>query len=459
MATCIENVGITPNRTKSPGQISSELISSALFENLGGLLGVDNNYRASTATLGASENYPSYAVRLSMAARHGSFYYFTPPYETEDGEWSFPLSGIEDELAEEIRRSATTLFHTQVFDWRPAGGSIAEQAPLLAICERGDGFVHFSHADGGHFALEQLAARAGIAIHHIPVDQRTLRVDVGALRTMLLQDRKIRAVILDQSFKLREQPISEIRAAIPDGVFVTYDCSHDGALIAGGQLGNPLLQGVDILHGNVHKTIAGPQRAFIGFKDPKHSLIKETCEWVAPRLQSNCHAGELSSMLIAFKELEAYGHEYAEQIVRNSQALAGQLAHLGFNVAGEGFGFTETHQVWVQLGARDYAISVVNKTLPEAGIRATCIQVPGANGAYGIRLGSQALTRRGLKEPHFEEIARLLFRVVIEKDCPFKIRAEVEDLMKCFPLFPLSYSFDNQCTAEAGKALISSIIA
>jgi glycine hydroxymethyltransferase len=303
-----------------------------------------------------------------------------------------------------------------------------------------------------------LAERLGLKTLHVPVDQKTLLVDVGALGTLVRNNPEVRAVILDQSFKIRRQPIAEIRSTLPKGVLLTYDCSHDGALIAGGAVANPLLQGADILHGNTHKTIAGPQRAFIGFRDPQHPLLKDTAAWVCPNLQSNCHAGELGSMLVAFKELEMFGRPYARQIVENAKALAEELRRQDLLVSGEGFGFTETHQVWLRLGAADYAIDIAQRVLPEAGVRTTNIQIPGTNGDHGLRLGTQALTRRGFKPAHCREAASLIARV-LRNESPGRIRAEVCELLSSFPLFPLHFSFDDLIYSKEGMELINRITA
>lgn len=343
------SAAIPPHNQQSPNGAS---IAEAL-NTLQGYLALDNSYRQSMLSLTASENFPSLLVRLAAASRHGSFYYFPPPYDAADGEWSFPHSGAEKLLSEELSKLALSILHAHKFDWRPNGGSAAEQAPLLAACARGDAYVHFAHGDGGHFALENIAGIAGIETLHIPVEKHTFQIDVSALKKLVHSNSRVRVVILDQSFKLREQPISEIRQALPQEVVLTYDCSHDGALIIGEQMGNPLLQGAHILHGNIHKTIPGPQKGFTSFAEPNHPLVQKVADWVCPRLQSNSHAEQLGAMYLAFKEMEVFGRTYAQQIVNNAKSLAEELKVLGLNVCGEAIGFTRTHQVWILIGSAE----------------------------------------------------------------------------------------------------------
>lgn len=443
---------VTGNGVAAPPRCAS------LFEELTGLFALDYHYRETTMSLTASENYPSLLVRAAGAALQSGFYHFAPPYESEPGEWFFPDSGLMETLVSKVRTLGASLFETQTLDWRPNGGSAAEQAVMLGICDRGDAFVHFAHADGGHFALEELARKVGIEVHHLPIVQRTLLVDVDRLHQLVHDHTNIKLVMLDQSFKLRWQPLLEIRSVLPEGVILAYDSSHDGALIAGGALPQPLLQGADIIHGNTHKTIAGPMKAYIGFADRRHRALRSVSDWLCPHLQSNSHAELLAPMIVAFAELSVHGRDYASQVTRNAKQLAMVLAEEGFFVSGEHFGYTQTHQVHIVLGAAEEALQRATELLPAAGFRANNIEVPGANGAFGLRLGTQAMTRRGMREPEFREVARLLAKVLLKQEDPNRVRHEVEALLAEFPLFPLRYSFDDLIGESSVGALLAEVL-
>jgi glycine hydroxymethyltransferase len=393
-------------------------------------------------TLTASENYPSRVVRLAAASAAGSFYYFSPPYETDDGEWYFPNSGVPDSINGMLSNTAHSLFDTEVFDWRPNGGSISEVAVMIGVCKnRGDAIIHFAHGDGGHFAIEPLAARFGIQVFHLPVNQRTLLIDVERLRSMLKEHPQIKLVLLDQSFKLREQPLRQIKSVLPENVPLCYDCSHESALIAGGIFSQPLTNGADILIGNTHKTTAGPQKAFIGYAQKDYTFLHSISDAVVPTLQSNCHVECLLPMLIAFKELDIFGYDYANQIVKNAKTFAKALKREGFNISGEQFDFTETHQVHVILGTPEIALSTVH-LLHQAGIRTNNIEIPGSNGNFGLRLGVQAMTRCGMKEDDFNELALFFSKLLLEKEEPTKVRSAVDEFDQAFSRYPLQYSFD-----------------
>ncbi len=413
----------------------------------------DYAYREDCLSLTANENYPSKLVRLTSGSTAGAFYHCSFPFEVPNGEWHFPEPGHMNAIADQVRAQGKNLLGAQAFDWRPNGGSTAEQALMLAACKPGEGFMHFAHQDGGHFALESLAQKMGIQIFHLPVDPQTLLIDVPKLDEMVRRNPQIRIVILDQSFKLRWQPLAEIRAVLPDSCTLTYDMSHDGGLIIGGVFDSPLSCGADVVHGNTHKTIPGPQKGYIGFKSASHPLLMDTSLWVCPHLQSNCHAEQLPSMWAAFKEMEVFGREYAPQIVSNAKALARGLHDLGLDVSGESFGFTETHQVHFAVGSLQQALDLCVNSLHAGGIRSTNIEIPGKPGVHGIRLGTQAMTRRGMKEADFAVVAGFIADLYYKKADPSVVARQVKAFLTGFPLAPLAYSFDSHLSDSMLQSL------
>ncbi|RQS22661.1 hypothetical protein [Burkholderia sp. Bp8998] len=420
---------------------------------LNDIFSADHRYREATLSLTANENYPSELVRVTSGSTAGAFYHVSFPFDVPDGEWHFPEPGHMHAVADKVRSLGKSLLHAQTFDWRPNGGSAAEQALMLAACQPGDGFVHFAHGDGGHFALEALASKAGIEIFHLPVDPETLLIDVDRLAALVDAHPRIRIVILDQSFKLRWQPLRAIRDALPAHCTLTYDASHDGGLVMGGWFDSPLRCGADVVHGNTHKTIAGPQKAYVAFGSAEHPLLADTSIWVCPNIQSNCHAEQLPSMWVALKEIEAYGPAYASQVVRNAAALARALHARGLDVSGESFGFTETHQVHFSVGTPEDALLTCRDVLHRGGIRTTNIELPGKPGVHGIRLGVQAMTRRGMVERDFETVADFIAALCTRKRTPEEVAPDVATFLGDFPLSPLAFSFDGGMTDALRAAL------
>ncbi len=101
----------------------------------------DRQYHTSMATLTASENYVSLLVRAAAAFFGGEHYFFDSPNGGQSGEWAFPGSGVLPGLQRKFLQQMNSLFGAEIADWRPNGGSMCEQAVMMAACRRGDAFV------------------------------------------------------------------------------------------------------------------------------------------------------------------------------------------------------------------------------------------------------------------------------------------------------------------------------
>ncbi len=249
-------------------------------------------------------------------------------------------------------------------------------------------------------------------------------------------------MLVQPSHTRRPQPIEELAAALPHSVTIAVDVSHTAGLIAGGALPQPLIQGADILTFNTHKTLPGPNKGVIAFADRNHPLAETVWDMVCPRLQSNSHPECLPGLVIALEETAHFGRAYAEQIDRKRQGACARARESGLRVAGMEYGGTDTHQVHVIIGAAERSNKLANDVLPTCAFRTNSVIIPGTGGEFGLRLGTQALTRRGLTEVEFDELGRLLVRAMRwTADAP-RIRSEVADLLASHPLFPLRFSFD-----------------
>jgi glycine hydroxymethyltransferase len=180
----------------------------------------------------------------------------------------------------------------------------------------------------------------------------------------------------------------------------------------------------------------------IAFADRDHPLAEAVWDIVCPQLQSNSHPECLPGLVIALEELASFGRAYAEQVVANARALAQVLDGRGLRVAGIEHGGTETHQVHAIIGSAERSHRLANERLPTCGFRTNSVMIPGTDGEFGLRLGTQALTRRGLTEVEFATLGHLLARAMRWTAHAPRIRQEVADLLANYPLFPLRFSFD-----------------
>lgn len=431
-----------------PFQSQMEFVCDALAADFA----LDHHYRVSYLGM-AGENYPSRFVRSMGGGLQGASYECAPPYPQAPGMRLPSDSGAQAALVQKLVTLGREMFAADTFDWRPNGGTSAAQAVLLGCCSRGDGFMHFAPGDGGQVALDAMARKVGIDMHALPVRQDTLLVDIDLLARRLQECPGIRLVMLDQSFKLRWQPLAEIRAALPADITLAYDASQDGGLIIGGVVPQPLLSGADILLGNTHNTIPGPQKGYVAFANAAHPMLLPVSSGLCPHLQTNCHAESIAPLYLALVEMQLFGRPYAERVLGNARALAAGLYAEGLRVSGRCFGFTETHQVHVVIGSAREARQLACESLSRAGIRCTAIEIPGSGGQHGLRFGVQALTRRGIDETGMAQIARLIASVVVRRERSDVVQHEVSSFLLAYPLDPLHFSLDEHYGAPHGLRL------
>ncbi|MGO9901863.1 MAG: hypothetical protein ACLP0J_19765 [Solirubrobacteraceae bacterium] len=407
---------------------------------MAGMFAQDRHYHSVMATLTASENYPSMVVRAAAAFFGGGHYFFDPPTGSPAGEWTFSHSAMLPALQHKFLQQMRRMFAADIADWRPNGGSTCEQAVMMAACRAGEAFIELAPEDGGHFGTGGLARKLGIDAYAFPMQQDL--IDVEGTARLVRQHPHIRLVLIQPSHIRRPQPLEALAASLPPSVTIAVDVSHTAGLIASGVLPQPLLQGAHILTFNTHKTLPGPNKGVIAFADRNHPLADTVWDIVCPRLQSNSHPECLPGLVIALEEIANFGRAYADQVIANARALARVLDSNGARLAGMEYGGTETHQVHVIIGAADLSHRIANEVLPTCAFRTNSVMIPGTDGEFGLRLGTQAMTRRGLTEADFTELGHLLLRAMRwTADAP-GIRQEVAALLANHPLFPLRFSFD-----------------
>ncbi len=451
-------VGAGPLRLDRADALPAETLPTdgRMLGWLAGMMAQDRHYHTVMATLTASENYPSAVVRAAAAFFGGEHYFFDAPSPGHCGEWSFPRSGTLPALQTKFLAQMKRLFAADIADWRPNGGSMCEQAVVMAACKAGDAFVELAAEDGGHFGASVLAERLGIESFAFPM--RGDLIDVEGTVRLVEQHPSIRLLLVQPSHCRRPQPIEELAGGLPARITLAVDVSHTAGLIAAGLLPQPLLQGADILTFNTHKTLPGPNKGVIAFADRNHPLADTMWETICPQLQSNSHAECLPGLVIALEEIANFGRAYAEQVVTNARTLAQVLDRNGVTVVGMEYGGTQTHQVHVHLGKADLANKAANELLPMCGIRTNSVLIPGTAGEFGLRLGTQALTRRGLTEVEFARLGRLLARALRWTADARSIRQEVADLLANHPLFPLLFSFDQPGYGQHVERLLTEVL-
>ncbi len=339
-----------------------------------------------------------------------------------------------DKLEVKTQEIIGSLLDTQYVELRPISGTIANATVFKSFANYGDKAVVVPVQAGAHVSHTRYGTLGALGIEQIemPFNLEEWNIDIdGAVK--LIEEVKPKLVILGGSLYIFPHPVKEIaEAAHSVGAKLMYDAAHVLGLITGKVWENPLKQGADILTSSTHKTFPGPQGGLIATvtKDDYKKIGKV----VFPMFVSNHHLHRLAALAVTGIEMKLYGREYAEQIVRNAKAFAQALAENGFKVIAENKGYTESHQVIIDV--KEYGGGAKNAELLEkANIIVNKNLLPrdkpeDIKNPSGIRLGVQEATRWGMKEEEMRIIAELMKKVVIDKKDPADVKKEVIEFRK-----------------------------
>lgn len=383
------------------------------------------NLKKESINLVATKNAMSPLAKDMLKTDFGQRYCVGTPQETHNSNWLYP--GVE--YIAEIEKIGTKLgkelFGAGYFDFRPLSGSNAIAIILHSLTDAGNKIMRLSDTDGGHFATLPLAKRLGLKLIDFPYDKNELQIDVD--RTIrLVEKEKPSLLIADASHVLFPHPVREITNAVGDTAPFSYDGSQVLGLIAGGQFQKPIEEGVCELHGATHKTFPGPQKSIICRKNDDE-VAEKIRYGVFPALTSNSHLHHILALIITMLEMKEFGEDYAKQTISNAKALATYLCERGFRVSTEHRNFTESQQVWVESANAKEEMMLLGK----ANIFVNCVVLPSTS-AFGLRLGTQEMTRYGMKEKDMEQIAEFMKDVIIGKKDIKVLKEKVINFRKDF---------------------------
>lgn len=337
-----------------------------------------------------------------------------------------------DEIETLVIDLGKKLFRCKHFDPRPISGTVANLCIFAALAELGDQIANLRVPDGGHISHSIFGAAGirGLKTLNMPFDPKEMNIDLEKLK-LLIKKERINLIVLGGSLFLFPHPIREIKEML-DGTKILYDASHVLGLITGKRFQDPLREGADIVASSSHKTFPGPQGGLV-YTDSEE-ISKKVAQAILPGLVSNHHLYRLPPLAITLVETLEFGEKYADQIVKNSKKLASSLYEMGFQVLCEHKGFTESHQIAIDVRENKRGKTVA-ETLEKANIICNKNLLPwdkdeDTENPSGLRLGVQECSRIGMKESEMEHIANLINRVVIKGENPEKIKEEVIQFKK-----------------------------
>ncbi|MEM1742828.1 MAG: serine hydroxymethyltransferase, partial [Nitrososphaerota archaeon] len=225
--------------------------------------------------------------------------------------------------------------------------------------------------------------------------------------------------VLGGSMILFPHPVRELSEIVHEyGGILAYDASHVLGLIAGKTFQDPIREGADIVYASTHKTFPGPQGAVIMTNNPE--IYKILSSNTFHKLVDNIHLNRIAAYAVSLEEMLRWGEKYARKMIENAKSLGASLDKLGVPVKARDRGYTESHQIILDIPDEEARINVRNR-LEEGGIIADA----------GVRFGTNEVTRRGMGKREMEKIAKLIYRL-LEGEDPAKIKKEVKILTKKF---------------------------
>ncbi len=374
----------------------------------------------------ASENIVSPRVAEMLATDlHGRYAEGLPGKRYYQGCGPFDdIEALGITLAQEV-------FDAKFANIQSTSGTNSNLAVLKALTKPGDAITAVSTADGGHISHANMGAvgMRGLDLHTYPWMVDEMQIDVDAAIKMV-REVKPKLALFGQSMILFPNPMKEVaEAAHEEGGVVMYDGAHVLGLIAGDKFQDPLREGADVMTGSSHKTFPGPQGGFVFSNSDDAKFQRRLNSGVFPGVCSNYHLHHMAGKVIALAEFQAFGKQYAADIVANAQAFGAALASEGFDVLGESRGYTMSHQVVTRHGEADSSAgAIAGQLLEDAGIITNMNMLPGDTKPLhpsGLRLGVQELTRVGMGKGEMEEIAAFYRRVLLDKEDPAKVKSAV----------------------------------
>ncbi|MBD3352271.1 MAG: serine hydroxymethyltransferase [Candidatus Lokiarchaeota archaeon] len=339
------------------------------------------------------------------------------------------------------------LFNSKYADVRCPTATIGNIAIYYGLCKRGDQIFTLSVPNGAHISMRKFggAGLRGLKIFDIPFDYDNYNIDMDLFGNLILGI-KPKLITLGASVFLFPHPIEEIRKICDEtNTIIHYDASHILGLIAGGKFQDPLGEGADVVIGSTHKTFPGPQGAIIITNNEDY--FEKIQQGIFPGTVSNHHLHRLPPLTVVCEEMQEFGEDYANQIIVNAQFFAKELDKRGFKVLGKKLGYTQSHQILLDLSQYGKGLNnalllekadiITNKNL----IHGDLVNKDTFNPS-GMRLGVQEMTHVGMKQEEFKLIAEFFERLIIKEESIDSVKKDVNFLRSKF--IDVKYSFDEE---------------
>ncbi|HEY8109000.1 MAG TPA: serine hydroxymethyltransferase [Patescibacteria group bacterium] len=373
----------------------------------------------------ASENYVSKAVLEATGSILANKYAEGYPGKRYYGGCQFV-----DEVEELARERAKQLFGVQYVNVQPHSGSQANMGVYLALLEPGDTIMGQSLAEGGHLTHGSPVSFSGKFYDVVPygLDPKTELVDMDRVAE-LAKERKPKLIMCGYSAYPRNLDWRQFREIADSvGAYLVADIAHIAGLVAAGDYPGPVGH-AHVITTTTHKTLRGPNGGMIMTDDPE--LAKRIDKAVFPGMQGRPLMHAVAAKAVCFGEaLQPEFKEYVRQVTKNAAALAEQLIADGFRLVTGG---TDNHLMLVDLRPFGVTGKAAEEALDASMITLNKNAIPNDPESpfvtSGVRIGTPAVTTRGMKESEMKEIGKLITKVLQAPEDD-KIRSEVRKTVK-----------------------------
>ena len=386
-----------------------------------------------TLNLIASENYPSKAVREALSSIFVVKYSEGRPHKRYYAGME-NVDRLEILVEERIRKAFKLNSKKWAVNVQPYSGSPANYAVLRGLLKRGDKVMSLSLAHGGHLTHGSPVSLVGIdfKIVHYFLDKKTGLLDYKEIERLAKKE-KPKIIICGFTAYPRKIDFKKFKKiASGVGAYLWADVAHIAGLIAGDAYPSPF-PSADVVTATTHKTLRGPRGAFIVCRE---ELGKKIFPKVFPGLQGGPHNHTICALGVALKEVMTPSfREYAAQVVRNAKVLSQELKKHGFSLVSGG---TDSHLILIDLRNKNISGKEAQEVLESASIVLNKNAIPYDSGSpfnpSGIRIGTPALTTRGMKEKEMKKVAFWIKEVVSNPEQAPKIKREIKKFCQKFPL-------------------------
>lgn len=379
----------------------------------------------------ASENFVSEAVMAAMGSPLTNKY-----AEGYPGKRYYGGCEVVDQVENIARDRAKKLFGADHANVQPNSGSQANQGVFFAVLNPGDKIMGMNLSHGGHLTHGSPVNMSGkhYEVVSYEVDAQTQLINYDALREMAIEH-KPKMIIAGASAYSRDIDFVKFREIADEvGAYFMVDMAHVAGLVAVGLHSNPVPY-ADFVTTTTHKTLRGPRGGMILCKEEHAAKIDKA---IFPGIQGGPLQHVIAGKAVSFLEaLQPEFKAYQEQVLKNAKTLAASLKNKDFNIVSGG---TDNHLLMIDLRNIDMTGKEAERLLGEVGVTCNKNTVPFETASpfitSGIRLGTPAVTTRGMVEEDMEEIAEIIYMTLTNFETNKEAAvARVTQLVEKYPLY------------------------